>query len=133
VLGCEASSREIRGSLADRKREVKKRLRCVTTRRRNLGVLNSLGRKFGSLTALLLCLGVPNSGGSVVAVFGLPPRCLPAVDLPQAIPVLAVALVPAPCLVLATAPLTQTGSDAWSARSGRTAMLSRTLASAHGR
>jgi hypothetical protein len=133
VPGCGASSREIRGSLADRIMEVKKKLRCVTTRGHNLGVLNSLGPKFGSLTALLLCLGVPSSGGSVVAVFGLAPCCQPAVDLPQAIPLLAVTLVPAPRPVLATAPLTQTGSDAWPAYSGRTATVSRTLASAHGR
>ena len=44
VPGCGASSRGARGSLADRRREGKKSFCCVTTRRRNLWVLNSLGR-----------------------------------------------------------------------------------------
>jgi hypothetical protein len=133
VPDCGASLQEVHGTLAGRTREVKKRFRCVTTRRRNLGVLNSLGRILRSPTALLLCLGVPSLGGSLFPVFGLAPRCLPAVDLPQAIGLLAVTLVPTSCLVLATAPLAQAGSDPWSPRSGRAAILSHTLACAHGR
>jgi hypothetical protein len=133
VPDCGPRSLGVRGGLADRRAEAKKKFICVTTRGRIFWVFNSLGRGLGSLASLSLCLGMLSFGRSVLSMLGLPPRCLPAVDLPHAIPVLAVALVPAPCLVLATAPLTQTGSDAWPACSGRTAMVSRTLANAHGR
>jgi hypothetical protein len=105
----------------------------VTTRGRNFGVYNGLGHDFDSLTALLLCLSVLSSDIVILATFGLATRRLPATDLPQALRLLAVALVPAPRVVLATAPFTQADSDARLARSGLTAMISRNLASAHGR
>ena len=91
--GCGANSQAIRGSLADRRAEVKKRFCCVTTLGLNLWVLNGLRRKLGTLTAFLLCLGVPGSDEVVLAEFGLPPRRLPAADLPQAFRLLAIALI----------------------------------------
>ena len=95
--------------------------------------LNGLGRGLGSLTALLLCLGVLGFDLGVLATFGLPPRRLPAADLPQAFRLLAVALVPAPRLVLAPAPFAQADPQARSAPSGPAAMLSLNVAGAHGR
>jgi|SRR5271167_1223984 len=96
--------RAAHGSPADRTKEGEKRFCCVTTRQRKLWLLNGLGRSLGPLTALPLCLGVQGFGVSLLAVFGLPPCCLPAADLPPAFRLLAVALVPAPRLVLAAAP-----------------------------
>ena len=95
--------------------------------------LNVLGRGLGVLTALLLSLGMLHFDAGVPATFSLAASRLPAADLLQAFRVLAVALVPASRLVLAPASFAQAGPTAWSAPSGRTAMLSRTLASAHGR
>ena len=79
----------------------------MTTRRRNLWVFNGLGRGLGPLTALALCLGMPGFDLDGLAMFGLPPRRLPAADLPPTFRLLAVALVPAPWLVLALAAFTQ--------------------------
>ena len=133
VLGCGPRSQEVRGNLADCRAGAKKRFGCVTTRRRNFGVFSGLGHKADSLTALLLCLSVLGSDVSILATFSLTPCRLPATDVSQALWLLTVALVPASRLVLATAPFTQAASDARSARSGPPAMISRTLASAHGR
>ena len=85
------------------------------------------------MAARALSLGMPVFGVGVLAMFGLPPRSLPAADLPEAFRILAIALVPTPWLVLAPTPFAQTDPRARSAPSGRIAMLSRTLASAHGR
>ena len=73
------------------------------------------------------------SGLGVLAMSGLPARCLPAVDLPLTLRVLAVALVPAAGLILASTPLAETNPRARSAPSGRSAVLWRTLTGAHGR
>ena len=97
-------SQAAHSSPADRTREGEKSFCCVTTRRRNLWLLNGLGRSLDPLTALALCLGVPGFGVSLLAMFGLPPHCLPAADLPPAFRILAVVLVPAPGLVLAPTP-----------------------------
>lgn len=105
----------------------------MTTRGHKFGVFNGLGYKFGSATAILLCFGVLGSDIVIPATFGLTPRRLPATNVPQAIRILAVTLVPVPCLVPTTAPFTQAFSDARSARSGPAVVISRTLASAHGR
>ena len=131
--GCGLRSRAVRGSLADRKEEGKKSFCCVTTRRRNLWVLNGLGRGLGPLAARAFRLGVPGFGVGVLAMFGLPPRRLPAVDLPLAFRLLAVALVPTPRLVLAPAPFAQADPRARSAPSGLRTAFSLTLAGAHGR
>ena len=80
--GCGVRSRAIRGSPADHIEEGKKSCCRVTTRRRNLWVFNGLGRGLGPLTALALCLGMPGFDLGGLAMFGLPPRRLPAADLP---------------------------------------------------
>jgi hypothetical protein len=133
VPGCGMRSRGVRGSPADRITGEKKSFCCVTTRRRNLGILNGLGRGLDSLAARFLGLGVPDLGLGGLAMLGLPLCRLPLADLPQAFRLLAVALVPAPRLVLAATPFAQAGPRTRSAPSGRTARFSRTLTSAHGR
>jgi len=131
--GFAARSRGVGSSLAGRIRGEEKIFCRVTTPGRNFRVLNSLGRDFGSLPALLLGLGMLHFDAGVLATFSLAARRLPAADFTQAFRVLAIALVPAPRQVLASASFAQAGPTAWSAPSGRTAVLSRTLASAHGR
>jgi hypothetical protein len=133
VQDCGARSRAAHGSPADRTREGKKTFCCVTTRRRNFWLLTSLGRSLGPLAALALCLGMPGFGVSLLAMFGLPPRRLPSADLPPAFRLLTVALVPAPWLVLALAPLAQADPRARSAPSGRRAVFSLNVEGAHGR
>ena len=131
--GCGASTRGAHSSPADR-RTVGKKISCrVTTRRRNFRSPNSLRRGLGALTARSFGLDMPGSGLGVLAMTGLPPRCLPPADLPLALRVLAVALVPAPRLVLVPASLAETDPRARSAPSGRSAGLWRTLTGAHGR
>ena len=105
---------------------------CVTTRGRNFGVINGLGRDFGSLPALLLGLGMPHFDARVLATFSLAASRLPAADLPQAFRVLAVALVPAPRLVLASASFAQADPRARSPRSRQTAVALGTVKGAHG-
>jgi hypothetical protein len=90
----------------------------VTTRRRILCILINLGRAFHSFAARALGLSVPGFDVGVLATFGLPPRCLPTSDLTPAFRILAVALVPAPRLVLAAASFAQADPRARSARSG---------------
>jgi len=131
--GCGVRSRAIRGSPADHIREGKKSFCCVTTRRRNLWVLNGLGGSPDPLAARALGLGVPGFDLDGLAMFGLPPRRLPAADLPPAFRLLAVALVPAPWLVLAPAAFTQASPRAGPAPSGQTAAFSFNVVGAHGR
>jgi hypothetical protein len=133
VPGYGERSRGVRGSPADRIREGKKTFCCVTTRWRKFWFLTSLGRGLGLLAARALGLGVPGFGLGGLAMFGLPSRRLPASDLPLAVRLLAGALVPTPRLVLAPTAFAQADPRAGSAPSGRTAVLSRTLTSAHGR
>ncbi len=133
VPGCEASWRGVRSSPVDRIRGWKKNSCCVTTRRRNFWALNSLRRGLRSLAARFLGLGMPGFGLGVLAMSGLPPRRLPTVDLPPALRLLAVALVPASRLILPPTPLAETNPRARSAPSGRSAVFSRTLSGAHGR
>ena len=130
---CGASSRDAHGSPVDRRAAGKKNFCCVTTRRRNSWTLNRLGRRLRALPARFFGLGMPGSGLGVLAMSGLPPRRLPAAELPLALWVLAVALVPASRLVLAPTPLAETNPRARSAPSGRTPGLWRTLTGAHGR
>ena len=91
--GCGVISQAIRGSLADRRAGVKKRFCCVTTLRLNLWAFNDLRRELGTLTAVLLCLGVSGFDAVFLAAIGLPPRRLPAADLPQAFRLLAITLI----------------------------------------
>jgi hypothetical protein len=131
--GCGWKSRGVRGNLADRIRGEKKIFCCVTTRGCNVRVLKGLGRGLGALTALLFSLGMLGFDAGILTTFGLPAGRLPAADPPQALWGLAIALVPAPGLVLAATAFAQADPQTWSAPSGRTAVLSRTLTSAHGR
>jgi hypothetical protein len=103
VLGCEVRSRAVRSSPADRIGGEKKNSCCVTTWVRNLRVLNDLGRGLVALTALLFGLGMLCLDVAVPTAFSLAASILPAADLPQAFRALAVALVPASWLVLASA------------------------------
>src|SRR5436305_444533 len=100
-----------------------KKFSCVTTRRRRIWFLSRLGRRFGPLAARAFGLGVAGFGLGGVAMSGLPPRRLPAVDLALTIGLLAVALIPASRLVLATAPFAETNPGTRSARSSRTTVL----------
>ena len=104
----------------------------MTTRRRNRWVHNGLGRGLGTVAARFLGLGVLGSGVGILAMSGLPPRGLPAVDLPPAFRILAVALIPTSRLIPASAPFAQADPWAWLAPSGLRALFSRTLAHAHG-
>jgi hypothetical protein len=132
-LGCAARSWGVRSSLADRIWGKGNKICCVTTRGRNFGILNGLGRDFGSLPALLLGPGMLHFDAVILTTFRLAASCLPAVDLPQAFRVLAVALVPAPRLVLASASFAQADPRARSPRSGQTAVSLRNVKGAHGR
>ena len=133
VPGCGPTSGVVRGSPAGRTRAWKKRFCCVTTRRRNVWLSSSLRRRLGPLAAHALGLGVLGFRLGALATLGLPPRRLPATDLPPAFRLLAVTLVPTPRLVLAPAPLAQADSRASSSPSGQTGARSLNLASAHGR
>ena len=130
--GFAARSRAVGSSLAGRIRGEGKIFCCVTTRRRNFRVLNGLGRDFGSLPALLLGLGMLGFDADVLATFSLAVRRLPAADFTQAFRVLAIALVPAPRQVLASASFAQADPRARSPRSGQTAAALRTVKGAHG-
>jgi|SRR5271163_2566252 len=131
--GCEGKSQAVRGSLADRIREGKKRCCCVTTRRRNFWFLNILRYGLGLVTARFLCLGVLGFDLGVLPAFGLPPSRVPAVDLPLAFLVLTVALVPTPRVVLATALFVDAGSLTRAARSGSGTVFFFNVVVAHGR
>jgi hypothetical protein len=133
VRGCGASRRGAHSSPVGRITAEEKISCCVTTRRRNFRASNMLWRRLGSLAARSFGLGMPGFGLGVLAMSGLPPRRLPAAHFPLALRVLAVALVPAPRVVLAPAPLAETDPRARPAPSGRSAVLCRTLTGAHGR
>ena len=129
---CGARSRGVRGSPADRIRGEKKFFCCVTTRGRNCRVLNGLGHDSGLPPALLFGLGMLCSDAFVPTAFSLAASIPPAVDLPQAFRILAVALVPASGLVLASASFAKASAWARSPRSGPTAVFVSTVEGAHG-
>jgi hypothetical protein len=110
-----------------------KRLCCVTTRWRNPRIVNGLRRQLGALAAHFLCLGMSGFSGRILTMSGLPPRGMPAPDLPLAFRLLAVTLVPRARLINASAPLAQ--ADAWarSTPSGQRAVRSFNVVGAHGR
>ena len=105
---------------------------CVTTPRRNFGVLRCLRRRWGALTARTLSLGVLGFGGIVLASSRLPPRRLPAADQPSAFGVLAVTLVPTPRLVLVPTAFAQADPRARSSCTGTARALWFNVAGAHG-
>jgi hypothetical protein len=86
-----------------------KKFCCVTTRCRGFWSLSSLGRRFGPLPARAFGLGVARFSLLGLAMFGLPPRRLPATDLALTFGLLTVTLIPAPRHVLAAAPFAQAG------------------------
>lgn len=90
----------------------------MTTRRRNLGILNGLGRGFDSLTTSFFGLGMLGFGRGGLSMLGLPSCRLPLADLPQAFRFSAVALVPALRQVLAATPFAQAGPRTRSTPSG---------------
>jgi hypothetical protein len=124
--GGAASSRGLRGSLADRRRGAKKILGCVTTRGRNLGFLKGLRRDFAAVPAVRFRLGMLGLDAGILAPVGLTAGRLPALDLPLALRVLAAALVPAPRLVLASTSFAQADPRARLPRSGQPAVSWRT-------
>jgi hypothetical protein len=105
----------------------------VTTRRRKFRFLNILGHELGLLTARLLSLGMLGFDAVLQATFSLAASRLPTADLPPAFRVLAVALVPASWLILATALFVDAGALARAARSGFGTGLFFNVVVAHGR
>jgi hypothetical protein len=105
----------------------------VTTRRRNLWLLNILGRGLGPLAARALSVRMLGLGIVVLAMLGLPPRRLPAVDLPLALWLLTEALMATPRLVFAPAPFAQAVPLTQAAPSGLGAVPSFNVVDAHGR
>ena len=130
--GCGSSAAAVPGTPAGRIKESKKNFCCVTTRRRNFGVLRCLGCRLGSLPARTLRLRVLRFGRRIQPAPGLPLCCLPATDLPLTFRILAVTLVPAPRLVLLSAPLAQAPPRPRVASSGMTTTLCFILTGAHG-
>ncbi len=129
---CGPSSRAVHGTPAGRTTESKKNFCCVTTRRRNLTVTRCLGRGLGALTARTFRLGMLRFDFRILPSCRLPPRRLPAADLPQTLGILAVMLVPTPRLVLTSAAFAQADPRARTSRSGTTAALWITVVGAHG-
>jgi hypothetical protein len=129
---CGPNSGAVHGTPAGRTRESKKNFCCVTTRRRNLGVLRHLGRGFGALAARTLSLGVLGFALGGLATSGLPLRRLPAADLPPAFGILAVTLVPTPRLILPPAAFAQADPRARSSRTGTAGALWFNVTGAHG-
>ena len=132
VPGCESTQAAVRGTPAGHTRVVEKNFRCVTTRRRNVRILRCLGHGFGALAAHALRLGMLCFGLGIQAAFGLPPRCLPAANLPLAFRILAVTLVPAPRLVLPSAASAQAHPRPRAASTGISTALWFIVAGAHG-
>ena len=130
--GCGAKLRGARGSRADCIREEEKIFCCVTTHGRKFEVLNRRGCGLGSLTAVFLCLGMLGLDAVILTTFSLAAGRLPAAHLPQAFRVLAIALVPASWLVLASTSFAQADPPAWSAPSGQTAVICINVGGAHG-
>ena len=118
------------GPVAQRSR--RKNFCCVTTRRRNFGLLRWLRRGGGALTARTLRLGMLGFGRVVLAPPGLPPRRLPAADQTQAFGVLAVTLVPTQRLVAAATAFAQADPRPRSSRTTTMAAGCLIMTTAHG-
>jgi hypothetical protein len=130
--GCAVSSPAVRGSRADRIRGAEKSFCCVTTRGDNFRVLNGLGRGLDAQAARLLSLGVLGFDHDILATFRLSASRVPATDLPLTFRVLAVALVPGPRLVPASASFAQAATRARAARPRQTSVALRNVEGAHG-
>jgi hypothetical protein len=105
---------------------------CVTTRRRNLGDLRCLRRRWDAATARTLLRGVLGFGRIVLTPLGLPPRRLPAPPHAQAFGVLAVTLVPTPRLVPAATAFAQAEPRPRPSRTGTAAAVWLIMTTAHG-
>ena len=114
-----AKSAALHSNPADHRLEEKKIFCRVTTRGRKIHALNGIGRDLGSLTALLLRLGMAKSNRSVLAMPGLAPRRLPTTDFPLTVRVVTVTLVPTRWQILTIAPLAQASPRSRSTRSRR--------------
>jgi hypothetical protein len=131
--GFGSSSQENRSSRADRIREAKKSLCSVTTRRRNRWLLSDFRSDLRSLSARALGLGMPGLDTRILTMSGLSPCRLPTVDLSAAFRILAVALIPGPRLILASAAFAQADPRPRPARSSGTMGRCLTVTGAHGR
>ena len=89
-------------------------------------------RRGGTLTARPLGLGVLSFDSFILAPLGLPLGCLPAPNLPQAVGVLAVMLVPTPRQVLLPTALAQANPDPRSSRPDTLAAIWTTMTTTHG-
>jgi hypothetical protein len=116
--------------VAERSRQ--KRFGCVTTRCHNLGVGRRLWRRWGALPARTLGLGVLGFDRIILTPSSLTPRRLPALHLPLAFGLLAVALVPTARLVSAPAVFAQTDPRTHSTATGTAAALWFNMVAAHG-
>ena len=105
---------------------------CVTTRRRNLGVVRCLRRRWDTLTARTLRLRMLGFGGVVLTPSRLPPRRLPATHLTPAFGGLAVTLIPTPRLVLMPTAFAQADPPPRASRTGTAAVLCISMTAAHG-
>ena len=105
---------------------------CVTTRRRNLGDLRCLRRRWDALPARTLLLGVLGFDRILLTPSRLPPRRLPASEQTQAFGILAVTLVPTPRLVLAATAFAQAEPRPRSSRTGTAAAVCLIMTTAHG-
>ena len=105
----------------------------MTTRGRNIRVFHGFGRGLGAFSAPFLGLGLLGFDAGIPPPFGLAASRLPALEFPLALRVLAVALVPASGLVLASASFAQAEPRTRSAPSGQTTALWLKLRGAHGR
>ena len=119
-------------SLADHRLEAKKIFCGVTTRGGNFGTVNDLGHSLGSQTALFLCLGMARSSHRVLAMRGLASRRLPTTDLPLAVWIVTVTLVPTPRQILPMTSLAQARSQPRSTRSRRAPASYFNVRGAHG-
>jgi hypothetical protein len=116
--------------VAERSRQ--KRFCCVTTRCHNLGVGGRLRRRWGTLPARTLGLGVLGFDLLILTPSSLTPRRLPALHLPSAFGLLAVTLVPTPRLVSAPATFAQADPRTRSTATGTAAALWFTMVATHG-
>jgi hypothetical protein len=129
---CGSTSAAVRDTPGERIKESKKNFCCVTTRRRNLRVRLCLRRGFGALAAHALSFRVLSFDAGIATASSLSLRRLPAADLPLAVRILAITLVPTAWLVLSSAAFAQTDPGARSSWPGTARALWFKVAGAHG-
>jgi hypothetical protein len=132
VPGCGSTFAGAHGTRVGRTGESKKTFCPVTTRRRIFGILRRLGRGLGSLAAHALRFRLPRFGGGIHTTVGLTLGRLPTADLPLALWLLAVTLVPAPRLIRVSAAFAQADTRPGAACSGTARGLWFIVVAAHG-